>query len=114
MANTFRSRHLTSVSNSSDETIISSSDTNSKQVILIGLQLINTGSSEIKGTVKVKNSADSDTGDAVLNNQVPIPASSLVSVFVGDKMVLESGDSLKVLSDTASSLNCIASYLEIT
>lgn len=114
MANTFKARHLTSVSNSSAETIISSSDTNNKQVIVVGLQLSNTGSSEIKGTVTLNNSADTDTGDLVLINQVAIPANSLVSVFVGDKVVLETGDSLKIQSDTASALNAVASYLEIT
>lgn len=112
MANTFKSRHISSVSNSSAETIITAPS--SSQVIVIGLQLANKGASEIKATVTIGNSADSDTGDITVLHQVAVPKNSMVSVLVGDKIVMEQSDTLKVLSDTATALDATASYLEIT
>ena len=112
MANTFKSRHISSVSNSSAETIITAPS--SSQVIVIGLQLANKGASEIKATVTIGNSADSDTGDITVIYQVAVPKNSMVSVLVGDKIVMEQSDTLKVLSDTATALDATASYLEIT
>ena len=112
MANTFKSRHISSVSNSSAETIITAPS--SSQVIVIGLQLANKGASEIKATVTIGNSADSDTGDITVRHQVAVPKNSMVSVLVGDKIVMEQSDTLKVLSDTATALDATASYLEIT
>lgn len=111
MANVFRSRHLSSVSNSSAETIVTGAS--SKQTIVIGLQLANKGASEIKATVTIGNNADSDTGDITLLHQVAVPKNSMVSVFVGDKVVMEASDTLKILSDTATALDATASYLEI-
>ena len=111
MANTFKSRHLKDVSNSSAETLLQADS--GSQVILIGLQLSNTGSSEVKASVVLNNSADSDTGEMTLLNLLPIPAYSMVSVLVGDKIVMEQSDILKILSDTASSLNAVVSYLDI-
>mgnify|MGYP003141466724 CR=1 FL=1 len=112
MANTFKSRHISSVSNSSAETIITAPS--SSQVIVIGLQLANKGASEIKATVTIGNNADSDTGDVTVLHQVAVPKNSMVSVLVGDKIVMEQSDTLKVLSDTATALDATASYLEIT
>ena len=112
MANTFKSRHISSVSNSSAETIITAPS--SSQVIVIGLQLVNKGASEIKATVTIGNNADSDTGDITVLHQVAVPKNSMVSVLVGDKIVMEQNDTLKVLSDTATALDATSSYLEIT
>ena len=100
------------MSNSSAETIITAPS--SSQVIVIGLQLANKGASEIKATVTIGNSADSDTGDITVIHQVAVPKNSMVSVLVGDKIVMEQSDTLKVLSDTATALDATASYLEIT
>tara|TARA_Y100000361_G_C10939596_1_gene228077 strand:- start:218 stop:556 length:339 start_codon:yes stop_codon:yes gene_type:complete len=112
MANTFKSRHLTSISHTGAETIVTGAS--STQTIIIGLQLANKGASEIKATVTINNNADSDTGDITLLHQVAIPKNSMVSVFVGDKVVMEASDALKILSDTASALDATASFLEIT
>ena len=100
------------MSNSSAETIITAPS--SSQVIVIGLQLANKGASEIKATVTIGNNADSDTGDITVLHQVAVPKNSMVSVLVGDKIVMEQNDTLKVLSDTATALDATASYLEIT
>lgn len=109
MANTFKNAFAEDVATSA-QTIFTAGG--SAQAILIGLQLTNTTSSEITSTITMNDSSESE--DIVLLNAVPIPANTLVSVFVGDKIVLESSDVLKVHSNTGSALNVFASYLEIT
>ena len=109
MANTFKNAFAEDVATSA-QTIFTAGG--SAQAILIGLQLTNTTSSEITSTITMNDSSASN--DIVLLNAVPIPANTLVSVFVGDKIVLESSDVLKVHSNTGSALNVFASYLEIT
>ena len=109
MANTFKNAFAEDVATSA-QTIFTAGG--SAQAILIGLQLTHTTSSEITSTITMNDSSESE--DMVLLNAVPIPANPLVSVFVGDKIVLESSDVLKVHSNTGSALNVFASYLEIT
>ena len=109
MANRFKNAFAEDVATSA-QTIFTAGG--SAQAILIGLQLTNTTSSEITSTITMNDRSESE--DIVLLNAVPIPANTLVSVFVGDKIVLESSDVLKVHSNTGSALNVFASYLEIT
>ena len=109
MANTFKNAFAEDVATSA-QTIFTAGG--SAQAILIGLQLTNTTSSEITSTITMNDSSESE--DIVLLNAVPIPANTLVSVCVGDKIVLESSDVLKVHSNTGAALNVFASYLEIT
>ena len=110
MANTFKNAFAENVATSA-QTIFTTGG--SAQAILIGLQLTNTTSAEITSTITLVDNSDSSNA-LVLLNAVPIPANSLVSVFVGDKVVLESSDILKVHSNTGTALNVFASYLEIT
>ena len=109
MANTFKNAFAENVATSA-QTIFTTGG--SAQAILIGLQLTNTTSAEITGTVTLRDATASN--DIILVNTIPIPANSLGAVFVGDKVVLESSDILKVHSNTGTALNVFASYLEIT
>ena len=89
MANTFKNAFKEIVSYCCGEVVfrVASSTT----AILIGLQLTNTGNSEITATITLRDSSTS-SNDLVLINAVAIPANSLVSVLVGDKVVLEATD----------------------
>ena len=116
MANTFKNSFKKNLSTSAPGTVVVSSDNVVK--ILIGLQLTNTGSSEVKSTVSLFDhsvTGSYDSGDEmVLLNLLAVPPNSMVSVLVGDKIVFEANDFLSVQSDTSSALNAFASYLEIT
>tara|TARA_R110000850_G_C9689990_1_gene438883 strand:- start:125 stop:457 length:333 start_codon:yes stop_codon:yes gene_type:complete len=71
---------------------------------LISIRLANVLSTSINVDVYIKRSAT----DYYLIKTAPIiPGSSLELIDGGSKIVLESGDQLYVVSDTASSLNCI-------
>ena len=56
-----------------------------------------------------------NAGDMVfLAKDIPIPAASSFEYMAGNKIVMETGHSLIVQSDTANSLDTVASIMEIT
>ena len=105
MANTFK--------NATDTATTSGVDlvTSGGQCVVLGLQLGNITSSEVTATVKIDVASGTDV---IFANAIPIPANSTLAVIDGDKMVLENGDKINVACSANSSLNCVASYLEIT
>lgn len=83
----------------------------STQVVCLSLTLCNTTAAQVKGRVFVTRSAvDYDVHGLV---EIP-PGQSFVSIGESQKLVLETGDELKVIGDTASSLDCLLSTLEVT
>lgn len=102
MANTFKNYVADGVG-TSDNTLrtIPASTTG----VTIGCNLANVTDSSIEANVKVN--------DVYVVKGAPIPANSALSVLDG-KIVLESGDAIKVSSNTAASLDVVLSILEIT
>ena len=102
MANTFKN-YVSSGVGTSEATVytVPSSTT----AVLIGCNIANVTSSQIKVTVKV--------ADTHVVKTVPIPANSSLSVLDG-KIIAETTDTVKVTSDTASSVDVIVSVLEQT
>ena len=49
--------------------------------------------------------------DMVLFNEVAVPVNGMLSVYTGDKVILQESDAFKVYSDTASAGNVLISYL---
>ena len=69
---------------------------------VVGINLANTITSQVKVSVFVTNSS----ADYYLVKNAPIPASAALQVLDGGaKFVLQSGDALKVQSDTATSID---------
>lgn len=78
---------------------------------IVGLRLANTASSTINVDVLITNS--SNTTLATIIKSCPIPqGSSLELIDGGAKIVLQSGDKLRAVSDTASSLDVIVSAVD--
>ena len=77
---------------------------------VIGLSLANTTVNTIYPSVKVTKGA---TVAFVVKN-VPIPSGSSLVIFGGEqKLVLVAGDVISVISDTATSVDAVLSYLEV-
>ena len=81
---------------------------------VVGIRLCNVVTSQIKVDVYVESTA---AGGSDLNiyliKSAPIPVgSSLELIDGGSKIVLQTGDELKVVSDTDASLNCWVSYVD--
>ena len=76
---------------------------------IIGISLANTTSSAVNASVYITSSA----ADYYIVKNAPIPAGSSLQVIDGGaKFVLESGDALKVISDTVTSLDVIVSAVD--
>ena len=109
MANTFKNE----VFNGSN--ITASTDMNvytvgsSTTTVVIGLVLANTSSSQITASIKL------NAGSVVyLAKDIPIPTGSSFEYMGGNKIVMETGNSLIVQASAANSLDTVASIMEIT
>lgn len=108
MANTFKSYYNKSVGTSAATIYTCPSST---QTTVIGLSVANTTTSPITCDAYITRSAV----DYYLidNGTVPVGA-SLVIVGGDQKVVLQTGDVLKVVTSVASSADSVCSLLEIT
>ena len=109
MANTFKNE----VFNGSNTT--ASTDMNvytvgsSTTTVVIGLVLANNTSSQITASIKL------NAGSIVyLAKDIPIPSGSSFEYMGGNKIVMETGNSLIVQASAANSLDTVASIMEIT
>jgi hypothetical protein len=76
---------------------------------IIGMRFANKSGSSVLVSATVKNSSTS----YYLIKDAPIPAGgSLELIDGGAKVVLQSGDSVEALSDTASAVDCILSVVD--
>jgi len=83
----------------------------STQTTVIGLAVSNTSASQ----VLVDATLNDASNDYYLIKEAPVPSGGSIVIVGGDqKVVLETGDSIKVKSDTASSVDIVMSILEIT
>ena len=110
MANTFKrklSRNIgTSLTNVGGYTV--AADT---QTTVIGLAVSNTSASQVLVDATVYDASN----DYYLIKEAPVPSGGSIIIVGGDqKVVLETGDSVRVKSDTASSIDIVMSLLEIT
>lgn len=83
----------------------------STEVTIIGLSLANITSGDVTASVYI----NSGHGNSHLLKDAPVPTGQAVVVVGGDqKVVLETGDSVYVYSDTTAALDVVMSILEIT
>ena len=114
MANSFLSETDTAVGTSAASIYTCPSST---ETAIIGLSVANIVTSQILIDVILDASGrTSGAEDSVfLVKDAPIPVGSSIVVVGGDqKVVMEPGDVLKVVSDTASSADVVMSHLDIT
>ena len=83
----------------------------STEVTVIGLTVSNVTGSTVKATVSLFDGASYIS----IVTDGPVPAGGSLVVVGGDqKLVMETGDDMRIKSDTASSLDVVMSILEIT
>ena len=76
---------------------------------IIGIRCVNTAGTSVNITVYVKNGGN----NTHIIKDAPIPTGgSLELIDGGSKVVLQSGDSVEALSDTASAVDCILSVVD--
>ena len=109
MANTFKNKVFNGSNTTANSDMTVYTVPSSTTTVVIGLTLSNTSSSQI--TIDIKLNA----GQVVhLAKDIPIPPASTFEYMGGNKIVMETGHSLILQSDTANSLDTVASIMEIT
>jgi len=109
MANTFKNRTLRAVGTSPVD--VGAVVASSTQTTLIGMTLANVTSAVISVTATLNDG--SNTTHIV--KDAPIPTGGSLIILGGDqKVVLMTGDKIIITSNTASSVDVIMSFLEIT
>ena len=109
MANTFKNRTLRQVGTSPVD--VGAVVAASTQTTLIGMTLANVTS----GVISVTATLHDGSNTTHIVKDAPIPTGGSLVVLGGDqKVVLMTGDKVIVTSNTASSVDVIMSFLEIT
>jgi hypothetical protein len=109
MANTFKlnTKAGGAVAANTDITVLTATTT----TILIGLTISNKVSNSITVDVKLESST-SGNANVNIGQNLPIPSGSSLDALAG-KVVMNTGDILKVQSDTAFSADVVLSIMEI-
>ena len=110
MANTFKNKVYDGTSNTSaNAEMLVYTVPSSTTTVVIGLTLANTSSSQITDSIKLHS-----TQNVFLAKDIPIPSGSSFEYMGGNKIIMETGHTLGVISNTADSLDTVASIMEIT
>ena len=112
MANTFKLKTATGGSTAANTPITVYTTPASTTTIVIGLTLSNLVTQSIACTVLIIENSDGD--NVTFLKTVPLPQGSAIEVMAGNKIVLETGDILKVQSNVANSLDTTLSIMEQT
>tara|TARA_R100001460_G_scaffold76525_3_gene117505 strand:- start:649 stop:975 length:327 start_codon:yes stop_codon:yes gene_type:complete len=108
MANTFKLKTKANVGITTQNVYVVPSSTTT---VVIGITLANTsGSGCIVGVGVTRPSSD----DVKLLKNAPIPQGSSLEFMAGNKVVLETSDTLTVNSDTNNSIDASLTIMEIT
>jgi len=108
MANTFKLKTKANVGVSTSNVYVVPSATTT---VVIGVTLANTSGSSINVGVGVTRAS---TDDVKLMKNVPIPQGSSFEFMAGNKVVLETTDTLTAESDVNNSLDVALTIMEIT
>ena len=124
MANTFRNKTSKGVGTSYFQVGANSAGASqtgayavpsSTETTVIGLSLSNKTTSSVDVDVALSATMANTTNDISMATTIPIPAGSTLVLVGGDqKLVMETGELVKVKSSAASSIDVIMSLLEIT
>ena len=110
MANTFKLKTKNNVGTATSNVYVVPSSPATTTVV-IGVTLANTSGSSINVGLGITRSS---TDDISLMKNVPLPYGSSLEFMQGNKIVLESTDTLTAVSDTNSTLDVALTIMEIT
>ena len=82
--------------------------------VVIGCNIANVTGDQITVDVKLDKSNAGGQDDAWIIKNIPIPNGSAYEFNAGNKIVMQTGDALKITSNVASSADVIVSVLEQT
>lgn len=108
MANSFKNNMIRNIGTSVETVYTAGSGV---QATIIGMSVANTRDVNVRANVLILSAAT----DFYIVKQATIePGSALIPIGGDQKLVLESGDALRVQSDISQSLDVIVSVLEVS
>tara|TARA_B100001996_G_scaffold238798_1_gene184583 strand:- start:319 stop:645 length:327 start_codon:yes stop_codon:yes gene_type:complete len=108
MANTFKLKTKANVGTATSDVYVVPSSTTT---VVIGVTLANTSGSGVNVGLGITRAS---TDDVNLMKDVPIPQGSSFEFMAGNKIVLETTDTLTAVSDVNSSVDVALTIMEIT
>ncbi len=113
MANTFKLKTKAGVDASlaTVYTVPSSTTT-----VIIGLTIANVKGAAVTADAQIVTASSSgeNADDVYVVKDIPLPAGSSVEIMGGNKIILETGDIVKVKGSTTDAVDAILSIMEIT
>ena len=113
MANTFKLKTKAGIDASLTTiyTVPSSTTT-----VIIGLTIANIKGSSVTADAQIVTASTSgeNADDVYVVKAIPLPAGSSVEVMAGNKIVLETGDIIKVKGSVTDAVDAILSIMQIT
>ena len=110
MAEVFKNASVVDVSDSSANTLYTAPASTTS--IVLGAAIANKSGNTVAVTMSFNDTSGSKTTQMIPS--VQIPANTTLEVLAGQKYILETGDSLTVLADTASSIDITLGVLELS
>jgi hypothetical protein len=116
MANTFKLKTNAAMPTTAGTPLTLYTVPASTTTVVLGLMLCNVDSSQRTADVQlVSTTSDTETNETVLLvKDIPLPAGSSVELLAGNKVVLQTGDILKIDCDVAAKIDATLSIMEIT
>tara|TARA_R100001377_G_scaffold77613_1_gene54961 strand:- start:277 stop:642 length:366 start_codon:yes stop_codon:yes gene_type:complete len=121
MANTFKVVTFAAEPANNSSPYVAYTVASSTTTVVLGLLLTNIHTTEVTATVTLHSSTSNRggannvaNGIAVILNAVPVPVGSSLEIMAGNKVVMETGDVLKVTCSVNDMLSGTLSIMEIT
>ena len=113
MANTFKLKTKAGIDASLTTVYTVPSSTTT---VIIGLTVANVKGASVTADAQIVTASSSgeNADDVYVVKDVPLPAGSSIEVMSGNKIVLETGDIVKVKGSTTDAVDAILSIMEIT
>jgi hypothetical protein len=113
MANTFKLKTKAGIDASLTTVYTVPSSTTT---VIIGLTISNVKGSSVTADAQIVTASSSgeNADDVYVVKAIPLPAGSSVEVMAGNKIVLETGDVIKVKGSVTDAVDAILSIMEIT
>jgi len=110
MAETFKNASLVDVDNSSADTLYTAPASTTS--IVLGVAIANKSANNVGITLSFTDTSASTTTEMIPT--VSIPGNTTLEVLAGQKYILETGDSMTALADTATSIDITMGVLELS
>ena len=113
MANTFKLKTKAGIDASLVTIYTVPADT---KTVIIGLTIANVKGSSVTADAQVvtASSTGENADDVYIVKDIPLPSGSSVEIMSGNKIVLETGDIVKVKGSVTDAVDALLSVMEIT